>query len=159
MIEEIQATAVECSAERSSDTPTQYDLNTIDGRNKLIDDWIADLHSGKYTQIRSHLHVKRKGMCCLGVLSNRIDSNWEDAVGMVTGDGGNQIMQNTFSGRECYGEFHRLFDNADATGYLYNMNDTLNKTFSQIADWVEQNWDRTDGRFPRYTAPPSTVTP
>jgi hypothetical protein len=101
----------------------------------LKDKWVAALRSGQYRQAKEYLHVPNLGYCCLGVLCDIYDdTKWID----------NAHTEYNFGDRT-----KRTYPTLDwlymiglpdyIAGYLTILNDTENKTFSQIADWIETN--------------------
>ena len=45
----------------------------VDVQKKNRKEWVAQLRSGKYAQVKNHLH-QGEGYCCLGVLCDIVDS-------------------------------------------------------------------------------------
>lgn len=105
-------------------------------------DWLAALRSKKYYQIEGTLKLERedrgnnKGHCCLGVLCE-IHPNLDF--------GGGPDFE-LFHEGECYGTQADLpFSVLDEIGltkdeqdHLIFLNDTENKTFTEIADYIER---------------------
>lgn len=88
---------------------------------ELKEKWIAALRSGNYTQGRYILRDKlRSTHCCLGVLAEQLDNDWgndnEKGYDLL-----NQYVPEI--------ESHPFFD----------MNDSQGKSFSEIADYIEEN--------------------
>lgn len=101
--------------------------------NKQV--WLDALRSKRYTQTRKAF--KRQGpvcdtFCAIGVLLNELDSEgWSTEVNS-SGRIDHNIIRNTFS----------LFD-SEGLGNLRHkiigMNDSLGKSFEEIADYIEAN--------------------
>lgn len=83
--------------------------------------WCQALRSGRYKQGK-HLLQTPNGYCCLGVLANE--------AGMLIDE-------------RCEGSLHSTRDtfqvDADASALLMAMNDQQDKSFDEIADWIEEN--------------------
>lgn len=100
---------------------------------ELKERWVAALRSGKYPQGRDNLREPEGGFCCLGVLCDLVaPGGWR-----VSWDG-------TYYTHQGYGatnpELYRpLGVTADAEAELIDMNDSEEKTFTEIADWIEEN--------------------
>jgi hypothetical protein len=92
--------------------------------------WVEALRSGEYTQERYSIGNKRRGcLCCLGVgavvAKPSIDlQSTDDAVRLLFGDAG----WDESNGGYC-----------DTVMSLVNMNDTEDKSFAEIADYIEAN--------------------
>lgn len=117
-----------------------YDIYSVEHRNALKDVWVAELRSGKYEQVRSHLHIRGKGFCCLGVLANCVDPVWTSY-----GDTRASVMQNSFAIAETYDCINDFVGSADLAAILYNMNDVHKKSFDEIADYIDAHWDTNTG--------------
>lgn len=120
--------------------------------NDLQKEWVAALRSGEYEQGKIHLRSSDGKYCCLGVLCDVIHKregtdwvwndrtqSWEcerdscftgtlsiglaEKAGLLAGDG--PIKQLTPENLKY--------------GCLWKMNDNLEWTFDQIADFIEQN--------------------
>lgn len=101
-------------------------------------DWLAALRSGDYKQTQGRLR-RDEGFCCMGVLCDVIDpSKWRHEL--------HELFSNhaTWS----YGDL-ALFPSVSVlppVEILFNhrnvlscMNDTKGLSFTEIADWIEQN--------------------
>lgn len=91
--------------------------------------WVEALRSGKYSQTSGRLR-RQDGFCCLGVLCDLMDTT--------------KWIENPLN-NWTYGEFESknydmLRGDLPITQKLINMNDT-GKTFDQIADYIEENYN------------------
>lgn len=87
--------------------------------------WVDALRSDDYVQTKYELKCDR-GFCCLGVLAEIMDfprTSFSD---------NEEIIEQT------YDKFRDTLG-IEQTGELYRMNDIKNKTFAEIADWIEGN--------------------
>jgi hypothetical protein len=114
-------------------------------KKKLKQQWVAALRSGKYRQAKEYLHVPTFGYCCLGVLCDIVDdTKWVDW---------NNTRYNFGDRSKCT---YPTLDWLDRIGLLDNdaehltiLNDIRNKTFSEIADWIETNIKETNDDYDR----------
>lgn len=88
--------------------------------------WLAALRSGEYEQCKEALH-KDGGHCCLGVAEIVLGINSIDETGLILK--GKNIPE-AIKGAS--------FENK-TVGTLTRMNDIENKSFLEIADWIEAN--------------------
>jgi hypothetical protein len=94
--------------------------------------WVEALRSGNYKQTTGALR-KDDGFCCLGVLCDIVDpKGW--SFDFRAHRGLNFIPDITVL--KLVGIEAR---EADEIRILTNMNDTGGNTFSDIADWIEEN--------------------
>lgn len=105
--------------------------------------WLEALRSGKYTQGKSGLHnIPNDTFCCLGVLC--------DVQGVYRGepkDPGSHWNDYVFRMGEDQKDYRSNSDVPDGfcnlTGddiwYLAGLNDSHDKTFPEIADYIEDN--------------------
>jgi hypothetical protein len=101
----------------------------------LKDKWVAALRSGQYRQAKEYLHVPNLGYCCLGVLCDIYDdTKWTDNAHTQYNFG--TMTRCTYPTLGWLDEIG-LSDN-DAE-YLTILNDNENKTFDEIAGWIETN--------------------
>ena len=117
-----------------------YHKFSLEERNALKDTWVSELRSGKYAQVMSHLHVKGKGFCCLGVLANCVDPVWTHFR-----EGGIDVMENSFAVAETYDDISDFVGSSELASVLYGMNDIEKKSFDEIADYIDAHWDNTIG--------------
>lgn len=99
--------------------------------------WIEALRSGKYRQGTRALRSDR-GFCCLGVACDIIDPNgWVGPIGndIRWTDGDKQPR----SAYIPYDTAARIGISQVAMGNLASMNDSGGKSFSWIADYIEEN--------------------
>lgn len=98
-------------------------------KKEIADKWVSALRSGKYRQSKNVLKRRNKigddSYCCLGVLCE------------VTGQEDNPIYLSLLSHYQC----GIASINYDSQYALAKMNDIEFKTFNQIADYIEQNWE------------------
>jgi hypothetical protein len=110
---------------------------------QLRDEWVKALRSGKYDQTTETLE-KDGAYCCLGVLCV--------VAGQDIPDDANDLDSYEYESGEDDEDEILLFDMRpfrDQCGLgtapdslqnkLVKMNDDENKTFAEIADWIEQN--------------------
>lgn len=98
--------------------------------------WIDALRSGKYNQGMHNLNYK-DNYCCLGVLCEVYLKNCPNPkINKTVGSLGISI----------YGSYSSLLPfevkkwaNLQDQIYFTYLNDTLNKSFSEIADYIEEN--------------------
>ena len=99
--------------------------------NKTIKSiWIAALRSDKYEQGQQRLRSLDNKFCCLGVLGDCLNADWQKSFDCYT--------INCFTHKPPVEMQDRagLF-NSDVE-HLIDMNDG-GKTFDEIADWIEKN--------------------
>jgi hypothetical protein len=94
--------------------------------------WIEALRSGKYKQCRSSLR-QNDGFCCLGVLADANGEQWSTEKWLMPG------QYRVVRGGGClfYGVQQGLLTEEQMDA-LADMNDE-GKSFSEIADYIEQN--------------------
>ena len=94
--------------------------------------WIKALESGDYEQGRSKLRRPKEGSyCCLGVLADTVDPTlWDEGNDAWAGQGG---IANE-------GELKRrgIILKTDKQKFFYRLNDTMNYSFSQIAQVIRE---------------------
>ena len=112
---------------------------------KQKDDWLAALRSGEYKQCTGSLK-KDDGYCCLGVLGEVTEGFEFEKTKQKTKAGTRSNYFLTFPESECEikGSWTGLLNSPLYLGdtnqsYLMGMNDSEDKNFNQIADWVEKN--------------------
>lgn len=92
----------------------------------LVEPWIVALRSGKYKQCKHRLQSEDGGSyCCLGVY------NVVHNIPMV-----NKL------GADNYSAVQELLDQDKSI--LWHMNDSGRKSFEEIADYIEQNYELVD---------------
>jgi hypothetical protein len=104
----------------------------------LKEKWVAALRSGNYAQGTDALCTVVGGearYCCLGVLVEEVygDDTWKE-------DSSNGALLRS-TGNSCtlgYAERGTL-GVTEFVGRLVSMNDTLGKSFEEIADYIEEN--------------------
>ena len=93
------------------------------------DKWVKALRSGEYRQCQRQLRESTAdgyGYCCLGVFC--------ELNGYTIDDTGLLALNGTFG----YTDLKALIGN-NIVNELITLNDTENKTFSEIAGWIETN--------------------
>lgn len=99
--------------------------------------WVEALRSGKYTQSRSRLRSD-SGYCCLGVLCDVIEpAEWR----CHTTELSSGIINNWSYGDNETDNYITLRGDMPITQKLIDMNDTEGKTFSEIADYIEESYN------------------
>ena len=93
--------------------------------------WLKALRSGKYRQTRGKLKSRNGSFCCLGVLCDIQDAQWE-WDGIMYGVLGNVALppEKFCAGIQSLGELSELNDGT--SGHKKH-------SFSQIADYIEKN--------------------
>jgi hypothetical protein len=92
--------------------------------------WVEALRSGEYRQTTGHLKTEN-GYCCLGVLADIVDSSaWHRRNGQWYWNTGECLLP--YSTQD-------YLNIGDATDTLMDMNDSQDKSFDEIADYIEQN--------------------
>ncbi len=114
---------------------------------KIVEPWLEALRSGKYKQGQEYLFrdyvdnengdsIKGEYYCCLGVLG-QINSCTlypfsETVLAELDSDMINNLPQEL------------LHAKTPLVDKLIHMNDSENKSFKQIADWIEENCELTE---------------
>ncbi len=108
-------------------------------KKEVKEKWIADLRSGEFPQTTCVLH-SNDGYCCLGVLVNQFVDEWATINGSLAGRCHPKRDGVSLGGSGHLNvHFVREVGLEDKTGDLMRMNDEFKKSFSEIADWIEQN--------------------
>lgn len=116
--------------------------------------WVEALRSGEYVQTKNMLKSVDGGFCCLGVLcdihAQESSGKWEedDDSGFCYYDHNQEILPysvRSWAGIQNGGSGE--FQDYDALGHarqrcLALMNDSGDYTFDQLADIIEQNWEK-----------------
>lgn len=98
---------------------------------ELKQEWIKALRSGSYTQGKSQLRTT-KGYCCLGVLCDVVNPHgWRLAGGNAWVFDGNHQICISKELREQAGISN------DELSRVMRMNDAENKSFEEIANYLE----------------------
>lgn len=104
--------------------------------------WVAALRSGDYLQCKTALRFTREGApahyCCLGVLC---ELNNDLIICPVNTSIASYKQDPRRSGTVPSG--YQGLDK-EAIDELITMNDSQGKTFSEIADWIEENIEETE---------------
>lgn len=102
--------------------------------------WLEALRSGKYDQGKGYLHSKNS-YCCLGVLANlRDDISWiesSEETGVFCPYTTEMEESDSCLLPSEIVSWAGL--NGTACVALVNLNDTVGKTFNEIADYIEVN--------------------
>jgi len=100
--------------------------------NDLKQKWVNALRSGNYTQGRRVLRTADNEYCCLGVLCDVTDqSKW------VLPDIGKFYAWDGYIGLPPISWDSDMLDSKMFV--LANLNDDQQRSFSEIADWIEEN--------------------
>ena len=99
--------------------------------------WVEALKSGKYKQGRGQLRSLNNEFCCLGVLADITECNWETEE-----DGGycyktKNPDSGLFETHSCYVPFDFLSFKVQKE--LTDLNDYHASSFPEVADWIEKN--------------------
>lgn len=86
--------------------------------------WLTALRSGKYKQAYGQLKLG-DCYCCLGVLCV--------VAGIKISEYGDDEIEGDYT------NIYKALKNKDMASTLWRMNDTENKTFSEIANYIEVN--------------------
>jgi hypothetical protein len=109
--------------------------------------WVPALRSDKYIQGRSQLcaidrlgHNGAKVFCCMGVLADVMNVGWQyDRIN----DLGMEVFKIAGTAGASGHLPHYLLEEFGIPGtysmMLVEMNDTMGKSFEQIADYIEEN--------------------
>jgi hypothetical protein len=94
--------------------------------------WIAALRSGEYEQVRRHLCLDGK-YCCLGVAARVCGIEQDILIA-------NEVLEYHFT-KGCEIPSLLLGDvlQNNIVHALVSMNDTQRLSFTEIADWIEEN--------------------
>lgn len=124
---------------------TRTDARKFKFSPKLKKLWVKDLRSGKYTQTKGMLKevfwenkdTQNFAYCCLGVLACRLpnghwgdEPEYDDNMFYMTVNGDKYASDTGLSPE---------FLPSPVAQYLVKMNDDWERTFEQIADWIEEN--------------------
>lgn len=119
-------------------------------KRELLDKWLAALRGGKYEQTSGYLQ-DTDGFCCLGVLCDVMDPTAWTIEGYKFTDGSTNdavLPSNISKDLGLMGMVDFVDGNGETKASLLSerlmtMNDTEEKTFAEIADYIEQNLDPT----------------
>ncbi len=104
--------------------------------------WIKALRSGEYKQTKCLLHKVDGSMCCLGVLCDiELDEYWEPICKLGSDGGEESVVCYTMRGRSemLPSEFSHKIGLLDPEAEeLTTMNDVRDKSFEEIADYIEK---------------------
>ncbi len=117
-----------------------------------VENWIVALRSGKYSQGKVYLcsitkdmkSIEHKSYCCLGVAcetleirGSPIDHNGYNVLDYSPKSDHKSVSDLPYQARDMLGLRDTMgICNCEA---LYRMNDFGNKTFNEIADFIEKN--------------------
>ena len=114
-------------------------------KKEIADMWVKALRSGKYGQAQGRLAEAGNSFCCLGVLCSLAPQEVGEFIGdlfIYTNSEGNEAGEREklprpvreWSGvKGSYGERFTKFSLADLNDY--------GKTFAEIADIIESEWE------------------
>ena len=98
--------------------------------------WIAALRSGKYKQGAGELKTSENSFCCLGVLADVIaPDDWMTCPDTDRPIGNSKVSA---TGDGFYIKYKYL-DDQDIQAKLAKMNDSRDYSFTDIADYIEEN--------------------
>ena len=97
--------------------------------------WLKALRSGKYKQGRRILRNKQNEFCCLGVLCDIVNVEWVEDEELFRASYKSSIS----GGYLVYGLAKDLDIYWGSEHRLMNMNDAEDRSFVEIADWIERN--------------------
>lgn len=108
--------------------------------------WVDALRSGKYAQDREYLKTD-KGYCCLGVLAKVCEIlNPDGTINSPSCPQWDYPMNTGFRDKETLPYevsrelgLDKILGDCAITERLMEMNDAQNKSFAEIADWIEVN--------------------
>ena len=99
------------------------------------DKWVAALRSGNYEQGKYCLRSKQNTYCCLGVLCDIYDNKvWSEHNSYFTYNGDSQSITRVM--REA---LELPTHHSSIVDDLMDKNDAYNETFSNIANFIEEN--------------------
>lgn len=107
---------------------------------ELKSKWTAALRSGEFEQTTGILQgfsendLTKKAFCCLGVLCKIAYPNIGN-VNNITIDNNTEPG----SGSMGYKKIDGLVGSADLVDTLVNLNDSMRKSFTEIADYIDEN--------------------
>ena len=96
---------------------------------ELKEKWVKALRSGEYKQTFGRLR-QDNSYCCLGVLCKVADFAIDDTGGDSVQAHGSVV---------AYGPVGNAIGGKPVVEHLWRMNDDAQMSFSQIADYIEQN--------------------
>jgi hypothetical protein len=106
-----------------------FDEETSSVNKQLKEAWIEALRSGEYEQGKQQMETKDGRLCCLAVLCRVAKVEYpRDAF-----DLDNEKLQE-FRDECCLGDH-----SCGIQAQLIDLNDDQNKSFPEIADWIEAN--------------------
>ncbi len=110
-------------------------------KEEVKNEWVKALRSGEYKQAKHTLKRNDAGHCCLGVLCDISKvGKWEDGTSSyyyVTKDGNAAYT----SPPPLVYEWAGIIKTMGSNDHLMNMNDTQGKSFLEIADYIDKNWE------------------
>lgn len=83
--------------------------------------WCAALRGGHWTQIKKHMHDEGLGRCALGVLDEVL----------------RELEGPAYQG---IGQWRKHNMPRDDYNNIMLLNDVADKSFPEIADWIEEKW-------------------
>lgn len=101
-----------------------------------FDQWLVDLRSGEFKQSKAWLKTN-DGYCCLGVLGERLEGFNDSLVYLKTS--GTSIGIHELKNSQQASFLPEEYINHGIQGELSLLNDNKDKSFLEIADWIEAN--------------------
>lgn len=104
--------------------------------------WVEALRSGKYKQERRALHPTADSFCCLGVLCDVLEEEWQPEEGYFfhDADGNTELLSRRITKRAGLSDDDPVVERGGLTT-LSRLNDgtfdTAALSFSEIADLIE----------------------
>jgi hypothetical protein len=106
-------------------------------KKDVAEKWVAALRSGNYKQGTGRLRNNDKSFCCLGVLCDVLGRKF-DEYGVVEET---SVLLPKSVVEEAKMKNDAGVIEEDPKGLaLWEQNDIANKSFNEIADFIEQNW-------------------
>lgn len=108
---------------------------------KIKKKWLKALRSGRYEQGQGQLKTPSDKFCCLGVLCDILDPDYWDSADYFVADGvlpEKFLEKADFNDGEPYEE-HYTRDPEATQDQLITLNDVDQKSFKEIADWIEKH--------------------
>jgi hypothetical protein len=102
--------------------------------------WIDALRSGEYEQGKQYLKSMDNKFCCLGVLCDIIDNKkWETFEKANSAKSFYPFTYEGYTGTLSNDMLKTTKINIVKMRFLMDMNDVHDKTFAEIADYIEAN--------------------
>lgn len=110
-------------------------------KREVRDRWVAALRSGEYAQGRYGLCDSQGRYCCLGVLNDVMGNKY-----ISEGGGSRSYLDSNLVAPIYYSGTNVIWLEKQGLGaedipVLIKMNDVDGASFSEIADWIEENME------------------